>query len=93
MKRYWKIEGWHSANKIFEYKVKHGQITENRMKELLRALTAKHALTESEIISCYTKKGTRIHSDLLEVQRLSGKKYTLSCGTNPYIIAMVEVEK
>ena len=92
MTRYWKIQGWDSTKKLYEYKVKLGQITENGMKELLRTLTAKHALTESEIISCYAKKGTKIHSDLLEVQRLSGKKFTLSCGTNPYTIAMVEDE-
>ena len=92
MKRYWKIQGWDSTKKLFEFKVKLGQITENGMNDLLRALTAKYALDDSEIISSYAKKRTKIHSNYLEVQRLTGKKYTLSCGTNPYVIAVVEDE-
>lgn len=92
MTRYWKIQGWDSTTKLYEYKIKVGQITENGMKELLRALTAKLALTESEIIASYAKKGTRIRQNYLEVQVPSGRKYTLSCGTNPYTIAVVEDE-
>ena len=92
MQKYWKIQGWDSTKKLFEFKVKLGQITENGMFNLLRALTAKYALNDSEIISSYAKKKTKISSDHLEVQRLSGSVYTLSCGTNPYVIALVENE-
>jgi hypothetical protein len=92
MQKYWKIQGWDSTEKLFEFKVKLGQITENGMFALLRALTAKYALTDSEIISSYAKKKTKISASYLEVQRLSGKKYTLSCGTNPYVMAVVEDE-
>ena len=92
MQRYWKIQGWDSTEKLFEFKVKRGQITENGMTDLLRALTAKYALDDLEIISSYAKKRTKIHSNLLDVQRLNGKKYMLSCGTNPYVIAVVENE-
>lgn len=88
--RYWKIQGWDSSTKLFEHRVKVGQITENKMKGLLRTLTAKVALNENEIISSFAKKGTKIYSDYLVVQNLSGNKYTLSCGTNPYVIAVVE---
>jgi len=90
--RHWKIQGWDSFTKLFEHRIKVGQITQNKMEDLLRTLTAKIALNEEEIICSYSKKGTKIHHDYLIVQYLEGNKYTLSCGTNPYVIAVVEDE-
>jgi hypothetical protein len=90
--RYWKIQGWDNLNKLFEYKIKVGQITENKIKDLLQTLTARIALSEEETIYSYAKKGTRIYSDYLVVQNLEGNKYTLSCGSNPYVIAVIEDE-
>jgi len=91
IKRYWLIKVYDSTDILFESKVPFGQITSNGMKELLRVLTAKYALTEKEIIGCYTKRRTKIHTDLLEVRcdtRITGK-YILSCGNNPYSIATI----
>jgi len=89
LQRYWKIQGRDSTKILFEFKVKEGQITEKRVKELLRVLTAKYGLDDSEIISSYAKKGTKIYSNHLEVQKSIGKKYMLSCGSNPYVLAVV----
>lgn len=93
MHKYWVIQVWDSANKLFEYRVRLGQMTENNMHELLKALAGKYLLDPEEFIHCYAKKGTRIYSDLLNVKRLTGNKYMLSCGTNPYAIAFVESEQ
>ena len=91
-KRYWKIQGWDGTRKLFESKVGAGQITRNRMKELLRTLTAKISLNDTEIISSYAKKGTTIHYDHLIVQVLTGNRFAMSCGTNPIVIAVIEDE-
>ena len=86
--RYWKIQGWDSFTMLFEHRVKVGQFTENKMKDVLRTLTAKLALNEEEIISCYAKKGTKIYSDYLVVENLNGNNseperwYRLSKDSN-----------
>ena len=73
---------------FFERNVGIGQITQNRMKELLRALTAKFSgLNEAEIIGGYAKKRTTIHNDLLEVRIKSDKTFIMSCGADPHFIA------
>lgn len=88
-KRYWLIKGWDGIEEIYEERILVGQITENRLKELLRTLTAKLALTEREIIASYAKRRTRVHHDYLEVSLLNGNKYMYSCGDNPYVTAEV----
>lgn len=91
-KRYWLIQGYDGLNRLFEYKIYVGQITENSLKELLKVLTSKLSLSESEIISSYAKKGTKAHQNFLEVQRLQGEKYMYSCGSNPYVTATIHQE-
>ena len=43
-------EGFHRAKELFEHRVKVGQITENKMKDVLRTLTAKLSLNEEETV-------------------------------------------
>lgn len=91
-KRYWKITGWDSTKKLFEYEVPIGLITMKSMEQLLKALAAKY-LDEYEIISCYTKKRTKLHLELLEVKKSAdhiNRRTTFSCGINPYVVALVE---
>jgi len=88
-KKIWEIQGWDSTTLLFQYTLGAGQINESRMAELLRALTAKISLNEQEIISSYVKKGTQAHQDHLQVQRLNGNTFQLSCGTNPYVTATI----
>ena len=85
-KYFWLVAGWRGTKKLFEFKVPMGCYTEEGVKALLRALTAKHALTESEIIGSYARRNTKLNSGLLEVQRYT-KPYMFSCGTNPYVTA------
>ena len=88
--QYWEITGWDSTTKIYETKVKHGCFNENQIKTLLRVLTAKHALTDNEIVSSYARSNTKIATPLLlEVQRYKNP-YSFSCGTNPYFVAHVK---
>ena len=87
-KRYWKIQGWDSTTKLFEHKIAVGVVPD--IKILLKVLTAKVALTEEEIISSFVKKGTKSHCDHLVIQNLQGNKFMWSCGSNPYVIAVVE---
>ncbi|MEW8027895.1 MAG: hypothetical protein AB2806_09170 [Candidatus Thiodiazotropha sp.] len=87
--RFWIITGYDSTNKICEQKVKYGCYSDNQMKELIKCLTAKHALTDEEIISAYSqRKCKRANSLLLDVQQ-DAKPFTLSCGTNPHFHARV----
>ena len=91
-RKYWKIQGWDGAERLFEHKIYVGQITLRQLFELLKALTAKISLNEDEIISSYAKKGTKAYLNYLEVQHLEGKKFMYSCGTNPFVTAVVENE-
>jgi hypothetical protein len=87
--KYWVITGYDSTKKICEYKVKHGCYSDNQMKELLQCLTAKHALSDEEIISAFSQGRCKIANPLLlEVQKNS-KPFSLSCGTSLHFIAHV----
>ncbi|RUO29549.1 hypothetical protein [Aliidiomarina soli] len=92
-RQYWKIVGREGFETLFEHKIYVGQITENQLRNLLQVLFAKLALTEGEIIKSYAKKGTKAHSSHIDkVQKLDGKKFMYSCGTNPYVTATAEYE-
>lgn len=87
-KRYWRIRGYDSLETIFEKTVELGHFTENQMKQLLRALTARAGLNESEMIGAFAKRKTEIANDLLLVQ--ADPLYpTYSCGVNPHFDASV----
>lgn len=86
---HWKIQGWDGTTKLFEHRINVGQITDKRMNDLIKVVAAKISLSEHEIISGYAKKGTKAYSNYLEVQKLEGEKYMLSCGTSPYVTAVV----
>ena len=88
--KYWVITGWDSTAMIYEKTVKFGCFSEKQMKNLLRTLTAKHGLTDNEIVASYARKNTKIASPLLLEVQVSGKPYCLSCGTNPYFTVQVK---
>lgn len=46
-KRYWEVTVWDSAKQLKQFNIPVGQITPEKLQELLRALTAKHSLTEN----------------------------------------------
>jgi hypothetical protein len=87
-KRYWLITGWSSTKKLCEIKKPFGLFTDKGMAALLRTLTAKYALPDSEIVGCYAKAGTKLHLNLLQVE-WDGRSGMLSCGHNPHFVAQV----
>ena len=94
VQRYWKITGWKSTAKIFESRVKYGCLGENKIKELLRALAAKHGLSDQEIVSSYARSNTKGATPLLLDVRIATKPYAITCGINPYFTArVIEEEK
>ncbi len=56
--RHWHIEGHDSFEKIYDKKVKLGCFSENQIKDLVKALTAKAAFNFDEIVGAYAKKTT-----------------------------------
>ncbi|MCK9604829.1 MAG: hypothetical protein M0R33_00070 [Methylomonas sp.] len=91
-KQYWVIQGWDSCTLLFEHKIYVGQISEKRLRELLKVLTSKVSLSEDEIISSYANRRAKVHFNYLEVRLENGDKYGYSCGTNPFVIATIENE-
>ncbi len=88
-KKYWRVVGYDSTSTIFEKEVPLGRFSQDQMKVALRVLAARAGLTFDEILGCYSKKNTKGHRSLLEVQVQSGPKFSMSCGSNPYFIASV----
>jgi hypothetical protein len=88
MKHQWLIRGFDGLTKIFETKVSLGQVTDDQMKQMLRALTDKAGLEYHEIVGAYAKRGTKIANNLLTVQRDSTTA-TFSCGDNIHFSASV----
>jgi hypothetical protein len=88
MKRQWLIRGFDGLTKIFETKVSVGQLTDDQMKQMLKALTAKAGLEYREIVGAYAKRGTKIANDLLMVQRDSTTA-TFWCGDSLHFSASV----
>jgi hypothetical protein len=92
-KRCWRIRGYDSLTLIFDESVPTGQLTEGNMKELLRALVAKHLLP-NDLIGAYARRGTKIHNRSLEIQRENQpekRRTCYTCGDNPYYTADVEL--
>lgn len=77
---------------LYEKAVKFGLFSENKIKDLLRVLTAKHGLTDDEILASYARKNSKISAQHLEVH-VFGKPYCLSCGDNPFFTAQVKYKE
>lgn len=89
--RYWHIEGFNSATKFFDKKIKVGCITEKKIQSLLMALAAKAGLNYNEIVGAYAKKKTKISNELLSIHKC-GPRPEYMCGDNPHFIARVIVD-
>jgi hypothetical protein len=87
-KPYWLIRGFDSTRMIYERRVGVGQITQDQIKALLKALAAKAGLTCDEIAGAYATRRTTIANDLLQVHK-DGPHPTFSCGSNPFFVASI----
>jgi hypothetical protein len=91
-KRYWEVTVWDSAKQLEKFNILVGHITSEKLHELLRALTAKHALTDEETVKCFLKRNTKSYMPHLEIRKdINDSLRTMSymCGTNPYCYARV----
>lgn len=84
MQAYWVIRGYNGIETIYENKVKAGLFSDNQMKDLLKALVAKEALTLDETLGAYARKGALIKNDLLHVH-FDAMHHTISCGNGTHI--------
>ena len=88
MKNYWEIVGRDSFKEIFRIKVPYGYYTENGIKSLLMALTAKEGLACNEIVGAYAKRSSKLYNSLLEVHKDFTRPHYM-CGSNPHFTARV----
>jgi len=88
MSRHWHIQGFDSTTPIVDVKVRIGELSEKRLKELLVSLAARAGHTYDEILGAYVRRRTRLANDLLLVHR-SGPHPVYMCGSNPHFIARV----
>jgi hypothetical protein len=86
--RYWKIEGFDGLTKIYEEAVKSGLLSENQLKNLLKALTAKASLDYEEIVGAFVRKGSRRSNNLVLVAHHKPEP-KFSCGENPFFTARI----
>ena len=91
-KRYWEVTVWDSAKQLKQLHIPVGQITRQKLQELLRTLTAKYSLTDEETAKCFLKRNTKLHLPHLEIRKdINDSLRTMSymCGTNPHCYARV----
>ena len=93
VRRFWQIRGYCSSEKIFEIQVPLSYLSERQMEALLKALTAKAALTFHEIVGAYARQSSEISNDLLQVQKLKPyPEYTCGLGTTRFHAKVIENE-
>ncbi len=64
------------------------QMTDEQIKQMIKALAAKAGMEYGEIVGAYAKRRTKIANELLAVHRQSDSA-TFSCGTNPHFVAFI----
>jgi hypothetical protein len=82
----WLIRGYNSTTLIYEKTLPLATFSERQVRSLLQALTAKAGLTNDEIIGAYARRGSKLHTGLLDVSK-DGPKCKFSCGSNPFFTA------
>ena len=91
-KRYWKIEGYNSLEKIYEKKIPIHYIGENQIVNILKCLAAKGGLNFDEIVGAFARRRSKISNDLLTVWR-QGPYQSHSCGENPHFTVRIIIEE
>lgn len=79
IKRFWRIRCMSGLSQISEILIPSGYITVQMLDSLLQTLSAKHGLSDDEIVSCFYSKKCKQHSALLEV-RYDNANNTRECG-------------
>ena len=84
----WLIQGFNGTTPLYQREVDASQITQDQMKNLLKALVAKAGLTDDEIVGAYARPRTKIANDLLRIEK-DGPHPKFSCGSNPFFVASI----
>ena len=66
-----------------------GQMTDDRIKQMLKALAAKAGLDYGEIVGAYAKRRTKIANDFLAVHHHKFENPRYWCGSNPLFEASI----
>ncbi len=66
-----------------------GRIGERRLRDLLRALVVKHALTLEEIVDGHLNRNARGYHPLPEVRQDRGEGHHLMCGDGVHAVVRV----
>lgn len=87
-KRFWRIRGHKGLDTFFDVMIPTGCLTEDKLKEFLKCLSAKEGLSYVEIIGVYAKRKTRFAHDILHIQK-NGPYPEYSCGNDPSFVAII----
>jgi hypothetical protein len=87
---YWRICGHKRFDTFFDETIPAGCVTDDQLKEFLRCLTAKEALSYEDIIGGYVKRKTKRAHRLLEAQ---GNGLGYFCGNDPSFVAVLVDEE
>ena len=83
-KRCWLIRG-HGCDESFAHKVELGEFSDRQIRKVLRALSF------TEIVGAYAKRGTKNANDLLDVQKgFDDPTYTCGCGVTFFTASIVD---
>ena len=89
-KGFWIIEVYDNTKLLSSHRVPLSALNQRQVEDVLRFLSAKHALTDEEIIGSLARKNSSLRMEHLEVQYYSGGPFTMSCGSDPYVVARVD---
>jgi hypothetical protein len=91
-RRFWRIEGYDRARRVFEKTLAFGALSEPQMVVLLQRLASRH-LGDNEIIASSLRRnvsGCASHLEHRVGSRATGeKRYTISVGLDPHYVASV----
>ena len=93
--RRWEIVGMDGLELLLKFDVPYGRITFRSVRELLRAVTAKHGqLSNEEIAASFLKRRAQGRAEHLEVRTLTDGHGAFSyyeCGRTPHFTARIRV--
>ncbi len=88
-KRFYEIKVYDGMELLFEREEPVGRIGERRLRDLLRALVVKHALTLEEIVDGHLNRNARGYHPLPEVRQDRGEGHHLMCGDGVHAVVRV----
>jgi hypothetical protein len=94
-KKFWKIVGYDSTQKIFEKTLPLSSLSEDQMTQLLQRLAAR-TLTADEIVRASLRPNSKEYAPLLEphtqARSSPAERFVIAVGDNPHYAASVWTE-